>query len=105
MMYAQGDVLIVSCHTIPATAAPVAAENGRLIVARGEATGHHHSFRWQKGAVLFRDDGAGGALYVDVASPATLEHQEHASITLPAGRYRVLRQRVARAGMARRVED
>lgn len=105
MIYAQGDVLIVSCDRIPETAVTVQPENDRLIVARGEATGHHHSFRWQKGAVLFRDDGAGGQLYVRADRPIALEHQEHGSITLPVGKYRIMRQRVARAGMARRVED
>ena len=100
----QGDVLIVPCREIPGTAREVAPENGRLIVARGEATGHHHSFPWTRGATLFRDDG-GGSQFVSLRHPTPLEHQEHGTITLPAGKYRVLIQRTMTAGIAARVTD
>ena len=104
--FRQGDVLAIPVTTIPVTATPVAAENGRLIVARGEATGHHHSFPWHQGAVLFRDDGTGGGgMYVAVTETIVLEHQEHAALTLAPGKYRLTRQRTYEAGMARRVED
>ena len=102
----QGDVLILPCDAIPATATDAQPENGRLIVARGEATGHHHSFPWQRGAVLFRDDGAGGgAQYVRVDQPVALEHQEHTALTLPPGNYAVRIQRTMSSGLVRRVAD
>lgn len=106
-MWAQGDVLIVPVDAIPAGAVPVEPEGDRYVLAHGEATGHHHSIRIGPTVAMFRDDGAGsgGASYLRAEAPALLEHQEHATVALPPGSYRVVRQRVARAGMARRVED
>jgi hypothetical protein len=102
----QGDVLISPCADIPTTAKPVAAEHGHLIVARGEATGHHHSFTWKAGATLFRDDGTGGgSMYVDVTAPVQLNHQEHHALTLLPGKYVVRIQRTMSAGLVRQVQD
>lgn len=104
-MIRQGDVLVVPCKEIPASAVAVAPTNDRLIVAFGEATGHHHSFPHRRGAVLFRDDAAGGTLYMTAAEPVALEHQEHSALTIAPGTYRVAIQRTMTAGVARRVED
>ena len=103
----QGDVLIVPCKSIPATASIALPEAGRLIVARGEATGHHHSFPWMRGATLFRDDGAGsgGAQYVKVEQETPLEHQEHTALVVAPGVYEVRIQRTMASGLVRRVED
>ena len=101
----QGDVLVIPCKSIPNSAATVDPQNGRLIVAYGEATGHHHSFPHMRGAVLFRDDASGGRLYVEATDAVALEHQEHSALTIPAGKYEVRIQRTYRAGMVRRVED
>lgn len=101
----QGDVLILPCNNIPATATLVASQNERLIVARGEATGHHHSFPHRRGAVLFRDDANGGRLYVETTETVSLEHQEHHALTIAPGKYEVRIQRTMRAGLVRRVED
>jgi hypothetical protein len=103
--FRQGDVLIIPAKAIPVAARPVQPEGGRLIVARGEATGHHHSFPHQRGAVLFRDDGGGGGMFVRASAPVALEHQEHSALTLPPGDYKIAIQRTYQAGMARRVED
>ncbi len=105
--FRQGDVLITPVDDIPANLAEVAPRNGRLIVAEGEATGHHHSFPHQRGATLFRanEGESGGALYAVVTAPVALEHQEHGPHTLTPGKYRLSIQRTYQAGMARRVED
>lgn len=76
----QGDVLIVPTKSIPSATTEVPVKNGRVIVAEGEATGHHHSFPHQRGAVLFRDDGAGGGMYIKAEKSPRLEHQEHHEI-------------------------
>jgi hypothetical protein len=104
--FRQGDVLVMPVKSIPSSAQEMAPKNGRLIVAEGEATGHHHSFPHRQGAVMFRDDGAGsGGMYVRVAAPVALEHQEHAALMLAPGAYRISIQRTYQSGMARRVED
>lgn len=101
----QGDIMIVPCKSIPASATPVEPINDRLIVALGEATGHHHSFPHRRGVTLFRDDGAGGALYVRADAAVALEHQEHGALVIDKGTHRVIRQRTFAAGMVRQVAD
>lgn len=105
MIIRQGDVLIRSCKSIPKTVKQVPAENGRLIVARGEATGHHHSFPHRSGATLFRDDGTGGGFYLKTNKVIPLEHQEHTTISLAPGEYEVVIQRTMASGLVRRVAD
>ena len=73
--YRQGDILLTEVPELPVGVSGVKAENGRLIVARGEATGHHHSFPHNRGATLFRDDGgtSGAAFFVKVDSPEVVD--------------------------------
>jgi hypothetical protein len=90
-MYRQGDVLLVRHESQPSGLKPVAPENGRVILARGEGTGHQHSIAADEHVTLFRPDdipaGPGGWLVV-TGQPVILEHQEHDPITLPPGIYR-----------------
>lgn len=90
MQARQGDVLLVPVERIPADAKQVPPVDGTVVLALGEATGHHHSI--SSGAALFRPDdvpvgGPGGFLEVG-ATGATLAHQEHSAIALPPGLYR-----------------
>ena len=101
----QGDILIVPCDAIPATAVPVEPRGGRLIVALGEATGHHHSFPHRPQIAMFRDDGAGGGLFIQADAPIALEHQEHSALIVERGTHRVINQRTFAAGMVRAVVD
>lgn len=102
----QGDVLLVPVAEIPAEAKPVAAIDGRVILALGEATGHSHSIA--SGAVLFRPDdmpsGIGGYLEVG-ADGALLTHQEHSTIALPSGLYRQAVQVEETPEVVRQVAD
>jgi hypothetical protein len=104
-MYRQGDVLIVPT-TEPVRGQEVAREDGRLILAHGEATGHAHAILSRR-AVMFRPDDmpAGGGLLSVSAGGADLVHEEHATIKIPEGTYRVVRQREWTAGDARQVAD
>lgn len=92
----QGDVLLLPVAKAPAKRVPVEAENGRVVLAHGEATGHHHSFALSDRVALFREDGSGGGLFLSVSG---------AALAVPPGDYKVIRQRTYEAGMARRVED
>ena len=104
-LYRQGDILIVPVDTIP-TDRRAADENGRLVLAHGEVTGHHHSFALADNVALFREDGSGAGLFLSVTgAPAALEHQEHSTIVVPPGRYAVVRQREYSPEAIRRVED
>jgi hypothetical protein len=91
-MYRQGDVLILPVDSVPGSLEAVARENGRIVLAHGEATGHAHAIR-AEGAALFRDPHLMAMFLTVTDEPAALEHDEHDTIVLPPGRYRILRQR------------
>lgn len=90
VMFRQGDVLIVEAATVPANPTKVKREAKRIVLAHGEVTGHAHAIEsahatlWQSGD---------GARFLEVKRTCSLQHEEHATITIPAGVYRVIRQR------------
>lgn len=86
-MWRQGDIFIAPVKTIPISAKLLP----HCILAEGEMTGHSHRIADLKSAQLFAD-GAERFLRV-VADSAELIHQEHGSIILPKGEYRVWPQR------------
>ena len=89
MLYRQGDVAILKV-TGKARGRPVPVEQGRYILARGEATGHHHSIPADAGTMTLDE---GGVMYLTIEELTQVEHQEHAPIPLEPGVYRVIRQR------------
>lgn len=88
--YRQGDVCLVPVTSIPKNAKPVKRDNGRVILAYGEGTGHAHAIVEESAVML---SVAEGATFVRLAKKAQLLHEEHATIDLPAGDYEVRRQR------------
>ena len=103
-IYRQGDVLIrAEEHTISASATNVPRNEGRLVLAYGEVTGHAHAIT-DALAELFEEKD--GALYLKVgADGATVRHEEHAPIHLGAGVYRIVHQREYSPQEIRRVAD
>ena len=104
--YRQGDVLLERVEEVPSSAKKQQVK-GRIILAHGEATGHHHSLALAEpdSADWWKADDAGDIQYVDLRADAKLVHQEHAAVELPAGRYRVTRQREYSPEAIRRVAD
>ena len=90
--YRQGDVLVVRISDVPESAFPVPREDGRLVLARGEATGHAHVIDDQRAALVSPAEAEELFLLV-YADEVLLEHDEHDPISLPEGKYRVVRQR------------
>ena len=89
-IYRQGDVLIQKVDMkVPKTAKQLEQDNGRVILAYGEVTGHAHAIdgrlaeRYQ-----WKDD-----VLLDVKEQTQLRHEEHSAITLEPGVYKVTRQR------------
>jgi len=101
-MLRQGDVLIIPVRRAPKKLTPVQAEDGRLILARGEVTGHHHSVDAGV-ATLSLDEG--GVMYLDIDELTEIRHQEHAPIPLAPGKYKVVRQREYSPEAIRNVAD
>jgi hypothetical protein len=92
MIYRQGDVLLVRVKSIPRKVDPVAREAGRVVLAHGEVTGHAHAIRDDR-AALFRDPKLAEIfMHVSGDVPVALEHDEHDTISVPPGNYRVIRQ-------------
>ena len=90
-IYRQGDVLLRRVTRIPAST-PVPRDAGRIVLAYGEVTGHAHVIDAPEAeATLLTTDQE--RRFLRLMAPASLTHEEHASITLPAGRYEVIRQR------------
>ncbi len=103
MIYRQGDVLIESIDAMPETGRTVKPEQGRIMLAYGEATGHHHSIAARDVEYALQDDN--GALFLKMCSGSVVTHPEHAKIDLPAGTYRVTRQREYSPEEIRNVAD
>lgn len=101
MQYAQGDLLIVKVDKIPKGRRKLEAENGRLILARGEVTGHHHSVAVADAELVKVAE----TVYLKIMRATPLEHQEHEAITLEPGVYEVRRQREYHPAEVRQVAD
>ena len=104
-MFRQGDVLIIPVAKLPANLENVDRENGRIVLAHGEVTGHAHAIKDQR-AALFRDPKL-AAIFMHVTgdAPVALEHEEHSTIQVPPGDYRVIRQREYSPEEIRNVAD
>jgi len=100
-LYRQGDVLIEQVAEIPKSAVRQ-KPNGRIILALGEATGHHHSVDIDAANWWKQEN---GTQFLEVAEEAVVEHQEHDPITLPTGKYLVRRQREYTPEAIRNVHD
>ena len=88
----QGDVLLVRVASIPEEARRVEPHGGRIVLATGEATGHAHEIM-AAGAVLLETSPEERFLRVLADGGVELTHEQHAAILVPAGDYRVVRQR------------
>jgi hypothetical protein len=103
-IYRQGDVLIVSVNELPVDLDPVERENGRVVLAHGEVTGHAHTIK-AAGTALFRDPKLMAVFMTVTGDLVALEHDEHDTITLPPGNYRIIRQREYTPEAIRNVAD
>lgn len=101
-MYRQGDVLLIPANDLSASH-EVPRENGRIVLAHGEATGHAHAIEEPR-ARLFEEPKSGRRL-LRLVTESFLRHEEHAPITLPPGDYEVIRQREYTPEEIRRVAD
>jgi hypothetical protein len=91
----QGDVLIVPIDPadVPAATVKVARENGRVVLAHGEVTGHAHAIVEESAELVTAEGAAELYLLVHGTEPVDLLHEEHATIPLLPGAYRIVRQR------------
>jgi len=86
-LYRQGDVLI---ERVAKQNHTTAKKLTRVVLAEGEATGHHHLLETVDPADWWKE---GDTQFVQLAAPATVTHEEHGPITLRKATYQVIRQR------------
>lgn len=115
--YRQGDIIIERVSELPKDLKPRELENGRLILAHGEVTGHAHEVTPVKlvsqhdinEALRLLGDGDGAEVMTQAAlivkKGVAVIHDEHARIELPPGKYIVRRQREYTPEAIRNVAD
>jgi hypothetical protein len=87
--YRQGDVLVQKVDKMPENANPVKCE-GRVVLQHGEVTGHCHAISTDYAKMYT----AKGQRYLEIYKPgARLSHEEHGTVQLPEGFYRIVQQR------------
>lgn len=91
MQARQGDVLLEKVSMIPTGAVEVKPDNGDVVLAYGEVTGHKHRICrfMDTGALPARLFDVGNMRFLDVSEPTDLVHEEHATVSLQPGIYKV----------------
>lgn len=87
-MMRQGDVLLTLVDDEGQTGAAIPREGGRLVLAHGEVTGHAHAVA-TKDAEMFS---CADQTFLRMIERGELTHEEHGTIQLDRGLYRVTRQ-------------
>ena len=87
----QGDVLLTVME-VPATGKEVPRENGRIVLAHGEATGHAHSIASLDVKLLMDEKTLARHLDTRGEKRPILDHEEHEALRLPAGKTIEVRQ-------------
>jgi hypothetical protein len=84
----QGDVILVSVKAIPKDAVEQEIKGNKVVLALGEATGHHHRFEFMDTSHNVKLYVAhGGERYIHVTAPASLLHEEHSTANVPVGKW------------------
>lgn len=100
--YRQGDFLFEEVESLPQEAKREKTDKGRFVVGYGEATGHHHSFpATGEGEIKTLDN----VRWIEATKLVNITHQEHDTISLPIGLYRIIPQRQYARGEIQRVRD
>jgi hypothetical protein len=114
-MLRQGDILLVPVENVPDGLTEVPREDGKIVLAEGEATGHLHAIDAPEATFLAKDLDSPEDRYLVIAEAEAitaeaagveLTHPEHDTVTLAPGAYEVRRQReYSRAGGTELVAD
>jgi len=88
-LFCQGDVKIERVESIPEGLDKV---EGPMILMRGEATGHAHILEGEAQQFLASDIQDLEESFIRVEAESTVSHDEHDTIAIPPGDYKVSRQ-------------
>lgn len=101
--FRQGDVFLRPVSELPRGLKAIDRDNGRVVLAYGEVTGHAHAIL-DRQATLYVDE-ATGRRYLLTDEAVELVHEEHDTVTIPAGVHEVVGQREYHPEAVRRVAD
>lgn len=106
-MFRQGDVLIIPIDgKLPQGLKPVDREQGRVVLAHGEVTGHAHAIKSPRAHFYQEPKSEGARRFLEiVGGNVALRHEEHAEVKLKPGLYEVKRQREYTPEEIRNVAD
>lgn len=85
----HGDVLFNRIPQLPGGLVFVPRHGRKIIVAEGEATGHNHVIESDKATLWALEKDGETQLYLEVAEPVTITHEEHKPLPIPEGIYEI----------------
>lgn len=86
----QGDVYVSRVDALPSVCTEVAREDGGVVLAHGEVTGHKHQFRDEHVKMFASNDNGVERRFIVISEkPATLVHEEHSPHTYAPGIYEI----------------
>lgn len=86
----HGDVLLKPISGLPEGLTKGKRRGGRLIVAEGEATGHHHAIADKAVSIWCLVKDGVEQMYLEVeADKVTITHEEHKPLEIPRGIYEI----------------
>jgi hypothetical protein len=88
MQIQHGDVIIRGVTKIPKGARRL-GRDGCLVVMEGEETGHSHIITGQTADLWTLEKDGVTQLYLEVAEPVTITHEEHKPLEIPTGIYEI----------------
>lgn len=86
----QGDVLLEKIKSIPTQAKKKKPEKRGYILAEGEHTGHFHAITAEEGIEFYEYE---GTLFLRTDHEVELTHQEHNTVMVEPGTYKIGRVR------------
>jgi hypothetical protein len=95
--YRQGDLLFIEVKSLPGGLHRLE----HRIIAEGETTGHKHEVI-DETAILYED---GNGKFLEALVDTEVVHQEHHTIKIPKGFYKIIQQREYAPGAIRYVQD
>lgn len=102
----QGDVFVHRIDALPEGLEKIGTDPQfptKYVLAHGEVTGHCHAIEECEAVSMFKD--TDGQFYLSIGKTVELTHQEHDTLTLEPGSYRVIRQREWSSEEERYVRD
>ncbi len=88
-IYRHGDLAF---HFVKETSGEILKHNGSFVAAEGETTGHKHLIEVNNKNDLIIKKDTNGNYYFELINDGQISHEEHKTIVLPRGKYKMLHE-------------